>query len=526
MLTLHVSPLSMVLGAAGGVFASLICIVWTLRQVGRSSTRSLLTGAATAQANPVEHKESETRRQRFFTSFRIATSLSVGAILMLTATSLHLIGQTAGFFGGALLLLAASLCFQSAWLRREGGTAIRGKGWWSVSRLGFRNATSRPGRSVLCIALIASAAFIIVAVDSFRHRGETLAPDRKSGSGGFPLLAQSLLPLVHDPNSHEGREELNLATDEAGSPLSSVTFARFRVRPGDDASCLNLYQPGNPKIIAPTPDFISENRFAFQNSLASTGEEKQNPWLLLNREFPDGAVPVIADANSMTYVLHLKLGDDFVLQQGDRPVHLRLVAALADSVFQSELVMAEKNFLRVFPEQEGYRFFLIDTQSPEQSPAIAAALEDRLADFGFDVQPTGERLANFHRVENTYLSTFQMLGALGLLLGTLGMAAVLLRNVLERRRELALLRAVGYNSSHFTLMVVAENALLLFCGLITGTVTALLAIAPVFFSQHAQLPSLSLGLLLLAVLTSGLTASILATWAALRSPLLPALRTE
>jgi hypothetical protein len=54
----------------------------------------------------------------------------------------------------------------------------------------------------------------------------------------------------------------------------------------------------------------------------------------------------------------------------------------------------------------------------------------------------------------------------------------------------------------------------------------LLAIAPVFFSQHAQLPSLSLGLLLLAVLTSGLTASILATWAALRSPLLPALRTE
>jgi len=305
-----------------------------------------------------------------------------------------------------------------------------------------------------------------------------------------------------------------------------VTFARFRVRPGDDASCLNLYQPGNPKIIAPTPDFISGNRFAFQNSLASTSEEKQNPWLLLNHEFPDGAVPVIADANSMTYVLHLKLGDDFVLQQGDRPVRLRLVAALADSIFQSELVMAEKNFLRVFPEQEGYRFFLVDTQSPEQSPAIAAALEDRLADFGFDVQPTGERLANFHRVENTYLSTFQMLGALGLLLGTLGMAAVLLRNVLERQRELALLRAVGYNSSHFTLMVVAENALLLFCGLITGTVTALLAIAPVFFSQHAQLPSLSLGLLLLAVLISGLTASILATWAALRSPLLPALRAE
>jgi ABC-type antimicrobial peptide transport system permease subunit len=191
--------------------------------------------------------------------------------------------------------------------------------------------------------------------------------------------------------------------------------------------------------------------------------------------------------------------------------------------------MSEQNFLRQFPEQEGYRFFLIDTsQSPSagQPGTIATALEERLGDYGFDAQSTGERLAGFHRVENTYLSTFQMLGGLGLLLGTLGMAAILLRNVLERRRELALLRAVGYNSGHFTLMVVAENALLLFGGLLTGTICALLAIAPVFFSQHARLSGISLGLLLLAVLISGLTASIVATWSALRSPLIPALRAE
>jgi len=36
---------------------------------------------------------------------------------------------------------------------------------------------------------------------------------------------------------------------------------------------------------------------------------------------------------------------------------------------------------------------------------------------------TPEKLAAFHRVENTYLSTFQALGGLGLLLGTLGLGA-------------------------------------------------------------------------------------------------------
>ena len=533
MLRLHVSQLSLGLGAAGGIIAALVCVVWTLRGLGKESTRTLLSGIR-GNADSVKRGDgmrgirarlSQTLNLKFSSS-RIGTVLVILALGLLIAAALQLVNQVAGFFGGGTLVLAAALCYQSAWLRRASAKPIAGTGWWSVTRLGFRNATSRPGRSVLCIALIASAAFIIVAVDSFRHRGGPQPTDRKSGSGGFPLLAESLLPVVHDPNTSEGREALNLNENDEKSPLSGLTFARFRVRPGDDASCLNLYQPRNPKIIAPTDDFVRSNRFAFQDSLATTKEEKDNPWLLLNHEFPDGAVPVIADANSLTYVLHRKLGDDLYLDTGNGPVHLRLVGSLADSILQSELLMGEANFIRLFPNQQGYRFFLIDTPAPEQSNAIATRLEDRLSDFGFDVQATSDRLAGFHRVENTYLSTFQILGGLGLVLGTLGMAAVLLRNVLERRRELALLRVVGYNSSHFAQMVIAENALLLCCGLITGTVCALLAIVPVFFTRHAQLPSVALGLLLLGVLISGLTASVVATWAALRSPLLPALRAE
>ena len=557
MLRLHLAPVSLLLGAAGGVVAALVCVVWTLKGLGRRSTRSLLSGTASLEgttaklagtmanlsgmtANDSKSEISDLRSQisnfrSQFSALKIGTVLAVLGLGLLLAAAFHLMNQVAGFFGGGTLLLAALLCFQSAALRRGGGRLLGGSGWWSVTRLGLRNATSRPGRSVLCIALIASAAFIIVAVDSFRHRDSGLdlagrpervaSLDRKSGNGGFPLLAESLLPLVHDPNTRAGQDALNLTTDDAQSPLRSVKLARFRVRPGDDASCLNLYQPRNPKIIAPAANFLGDNRFVFQDSLAATTEEKANPWLLLNRQFPDGAVPVIADANSLTYVLHLKLGGDLSLDTAAGPVRLRVVASLADSVFQSELLMGEANFIRLFPEQEGYRFFLIEAPA-EQSSAVAAALEERLSDFGFDVQATSERLASFHRVENTYISTFQMLGGLGLVLGTLGLAAVLLRNVFERRRELALLRVVGYNSSHFALMVIAENALLLGCGLLTGTVCALLAIAPVFFSRHAQLPGAGLGLLLVGVLVSGLTASVAATWAALRSPLLPALRAE
>jgi ABC-type antimicrobial peptide transport system permease subunit len=239
---------------------------------------------------------------------------------------------------------------------------------------------------------------------------------------------------------------------------------------------------------------------------------------------PQSAIPVIADANSLTYVLHLKVGDETALTASDgTPIKLKIVGALTDSIFQGELLMSEKHFVNYFPDQAGYRVFLAETANPT---ATAAALEDKLSDYGFDAISTDEKLASFHQVENTYLSTFQTLGGLGLLLGTLGLATVLLRNVLERRKELALMRAVGYQSSHLGLMVIAENVLLLGCGLLTGVLCAALAIAPAFIARGGRLSVVSLSVLLFAVLCTGLAASLLAVLAAVRSPLLAALRTE
>jgi ABC-type lipoprotein release transport system permease subunit len=554
-LELHAGPWPFVFGVLGGVAAALLCIVWTLRGLRRASARGLIAGAREWETGAAEAEEGGGAGRRTGRVFRPLRALSsilpaslssrrlivpsvafVAGVALVAAAAAGALGQAAGFFGGGALLLVSLLGFQSAWLRGRGRGTISGGGWRAVSRLGMRNATYRPGRSVLCITLIAAAAFIIVAVDAFRRDDSAGARERHSGGGGYALLAETLLPVVHDPNTPEGRDALNLGTDGGGTAagenvadaLEGVGLARFRLRPGDDASCLNLYRPSRPRILAPTDAFRREGRFGFGDSLASEGEAGANPWLLLEREFDDGAVPFIADANSAAYVLHVGLGEDFVLERGGgaAPLRLRLVATLSDSIFQGELLVSEQNFLRHFPEQEGYRFFLLDVPDVAAAPRVAAALEERLSDFGFDATSTSERLAGFHRVENTYLSTFQMLGGLGLALGTLGLAAVLLRNVLERRRELALLRAVGYNRAHFGLMIVAENTLLLACGLLTGALCALPAIAPVVAARGGRLPFASLGVLLAAVVVSGLAASLVATAAALRAPLLASLREE
>ncbi len=522
-LQLHLSALSLIYGSMGGIVAALGCIAWTIRAVASYSPRSLLTGSIQEAGKKASDKKSSAH---LFTSSPLyAFIFGLLGIALVAAASLKLISQAAGFFGGGVSLLVALLFYESSRIRKRAGVIISGSGLWPVSRLGFRNVTYRPGRSILCIALIASATFIIVAVDAFRRDASAISLDKKSGTGGFALLGESLLPLISNPNTEEGKESLNLLSD-VNADIREAVFYRFRLKPGEDASCLNLYQPRDPRILAPTADFTASGRFTFQSSLALTDDEKANPWLLLDRSETDGAIPVIADANSLTYVLHLSVGDEFTLSRGvGSQAKLRIVAALADSIFQGEMLMSEKNFIRLFPATEGYRFFLIDSPR-EKIASVAARLEDQLSDYGLDLVSTVDRLESYHRVENTYLSTFQTLGGLGLLLGTLGLATVLLRNVLERRREMALLQAVGYNSRHFTVMVVAENLLMLISGLLMGGVCAMVAIAPAIFSRGGAFSFVSLIGLLVAVLILGLASSIVAVRAAARAPLLASLRSE
>ena len=532
-LTLHVSATSLLAGAVGGTVAALACIWWTLRTLSRVTERSLLAGQINmepppprvgfalrqAQGVPSLSRDGSSRIHAL-TPGRGAIACLAASLLLLLAGRAGIIGSAGAFFGAGALLLTSCLCAAAFWLRRPPRSLVAGRGWLPISRLGLRNASYRPGRSVLSMAVVASATFILISVDAFRQDATVASADPHSGTGGYALLVDTVLPIVRDPNSADGKELFGL------SAMKDVTVAPFRVLPGDDTSCLNLYEPRQPRILGVRQDFIAEGRFRFQSSLDRNDDERANPWLLLNREQKDEAIPVIADANSMTYVLHRSLGDDIVMNHRGRLITLRLVAALKDSVLQRELLMSEANFLKLFPEEEGYQFLLVSAPS-DRAHQVAATIEDRLSDFGADATPAAERLAEFHKVENTYLSTFQTLGGLGLLLGTIGLAAVLLRNVLERRRELALLSAIGYGRIRLLVIVIAESALLLTSGLIVGTVSALVAVAPAAAEHSGRLPtSAGAWLLLFAVFGTGIVASLVATRAAIQSRLLDALRAE
>lgn len=516
-LWLHVGPTSLVVGAVSGLTLAAVAVWWSARALRRASPHVLLFGWRALRTEPEPHVRRAANR------LATISLTAVVALLILAATPRAISPVIAFFLGGAVLLLGV-LSLLCAQLVRQAPAPERRASHLSLWRLAWRGASLQWVRSLLTAGLLAGASFMIVAVAANRRDLSRLDTSRKdSGAGGFSLVARSDLPVYHDLNTQEGRDQLGFSA-ESSAALAGCRVIPFRLSDGDDASCLNIERPQAPRILGVTDEMIRRGGFGFSAVKSGTGSADR--WELLSGEPGDGIVPAFGDANSVQWILHSGLGQEItVTDRNGRPLRLRFVGLLSGSIFASEILVSERNFVRHFGTDSGYRYFLIETPVGKEQEVVTA-LRKSLGDLGFDTARTADTLATFARVQNCYLGTFQTLGGLGLLLGTFGIVTVLLRNVLERRSELALMLSLGFRHSRLIGMVLLENGLLLLIGLGVGTVAALVAVAPQLAASHSDVQWGPLGVTLLSTLVLGLVSCTIAARAAVRGDLLSALRSE
>jgi putative ABC transport system permease protein len=342
-------------------------------------------------------------------------------------------------------------------------------GRWSLAR---RSLTLHPGRTTATLGLVATTAFMVTAVESFRLDPAVRADRVSAGTGGYTLWAEAAVPLAEDPSSVDYLARKGL------DPAHSITAVR--VHAGDDASCLNLNRAQAPRVLGvPTAELHERGAFAFTPA-GTPG------WTSLTESRGDGAIPAIADMNTLQWALGIGVGDELTVTEAHgRSVTFHIVGALQRSVLQGALLVDEASFRELYPADDGYGLLLVD--GPDDARELATALQDH----GLDVTTTVDRLGAFHAVENIYLSMFQLLAALALLLGTAGLGIGLLRSVIERRGELAMLHAVGFTRGAVRGLVLREYALVLAAGLAVGLAAATLCTVPHHLAGGQPLPWLT-----------------------------------
>jgi hypothetical protein len=504
----HAKPLTLVSGALVAIVISVIAIWLTLRRQVSRPARELLAGAARWQFITAKSVS------RGRVGLAVAVIAVTGALILLATVGGGDSEAVAGaFFGAGALLLTAGLTLSGVLLKMVAGR-------WktpmaSLWGLGLRNSTRRSGRSLAVVALLACGIFLVIAVEAFRHDPLAHAEERSSGTGGFTLFGESSMGILHDLNTESGRDSLILDNDT----LDGVEVLQLRVRDGDDASCFNLNRAQTPRLLGVRPD-RPHDRGSFSFAAADAA------WTLLNEREDDTVVPAIGAYPTITWALGKSVGDEIEYSdEKGRKFRVRLVAMLKNSILQGSLLIAEDRFVERFPSEEGYRALLIDTPA-DRVDAVADHLSARLTDFGLGLTTTRQRLAAFSEVENTYLSIFQILGGLGLVLGSVGVGLVVLRNMLERRNELAMLRAVGFNRPRLRRMVFYEHSGLMLGGLACGVIAALIAAGPALRTPGAGVPYASLALTVAGIAVSGIVWIWIATTLALAGGTLEALRNE
>ncbi|MEQ1839957.1 MAG: FtsX-like permease family protein, partial [Verrucomicrobiales bacterium] len=514
--TYSLRPRTLLISFVITILVALIVVWFSSRKVTAIHPSALISGGDDLSNGVVGRR----RRDVIVLGFGL-----VGAVGCLFAPKVEgTMAEQGLFFGAGFLITVAGVAFCSILIRRflRPSTVLK-----SLGALGRQHTVRRRGRSLAVIGLMAAGVFMVTAINSFRLDGTRGAERRGAGTGGFAYVGESTLPVYDDLNGEAGRKKFGLDGFK-----EKFTMLPFRVSNGDDASCLNLNRAQRPRLMAVnTGEIAAINPFTFTGTLTEvrTGE---SPWRSLTTEHPalDNGTPVIAgiiDQNTAIYALQKAIGDTVIYETVSGQSFAVLICGfLETSILQGSLLIDEANFIRFFPDAGGYRFFLMDGKGDETLEPVAAHLTRMFGDLGLEMRPASARLNEFNAVQNTYLSIFSTLGGLGILLGTLGLAIIVGRNVMERRGQLGVMQAMGFTRQKLAGMVLSEHWFLHLSGVLIGLGAALLAVLPELTKGSSSLPWGLLAGINGAILFGGLLFCWGAARAVLRGNLMDAIRRE
>ena len=436
------------------------------------------------------HKD---RAYKFHSSRINIILLTVASAFAVVVTSLSLIMQNPSialsFSGGTLLFITLVLFLRQYYIRRGSGFSEGINGLYGLSR---RFYSFYPSQSVTPVIFIAAGIFAIIITSSNRQGLTDRMLLNTGGTGGYLFWSESAIPVKENLNSKQGKDEFGLNDTD----LSGLEFLQCLRLAGDDASCLNLNHIKAPPVLGLDPSsLISRGSFSFVSTIDA--DDNKNPWSLLNENINDNIIYGIADQTVIKWGLKISVGDTLIFRsENGKPLKIVVCAGLESSVFQGHLIVSEKNFRNYFPSVPGSSVFLIDGDQ-DNADQLKDLLSSRFSNYGLSVEKAAGKLASFFVVTNTYLNVFTILGILGLILGVAGLGFMLIRNYDQRKKEFALMMATGYSSSQLKRYILVDQVIILVWGIITGTVSALVATLPSLQSSG----DISLNLLIIMIVS-------------------------
>jgi len=506
-LTVHITTKSIIIGICVGLVISFLTLLRVVKKQNKLAVVSVFS-------------ESDTDKK--YMKLKVKTLAFALSILVLIAFFYGILSSgfnpTFALLLGGLFLVNAILWF-NVFLKQ---ILERTYSNLSTTVLALKSMASAKIKSVVVITMLALGIFSVLITGANRKTFSGSDSNNSSGIGGFTYWAETTLPVLYNLNTRLGKEKLGI-DDE--SIFDTALFLPMHKLQGDDASCLNLNQVQQPSILGLDANVLNQQRaFSFAKLLPEVSPD--NPWLFLTQPLNKNVYPVYLDQTVIQWGLMKKVGDTLqILSEKGDSISLVIAGGLNASVFQGHMLMDQSVFKYLFPENGGANVFLINSHT-KQNVNFEELMNYYLSDFGISLQKTNSRLAQFNSVTNTYLNVFMLLGSLAMIIGTFGLGLVIIRSLMDRKKEFAVLQAIGWKRKMITSLVLKEYIIVLFTGLVFGCMSALIGMIPSFLSEAFDVPWIFIVLTLLAITINGLVWIVLPTIWSFRRSILDALKSE
>jgi len=224
------------------------------------------------------------------------------------------------------------------------------------------------------------------------------------------------------------------------------------------------------------------------------------------------------------------------LDQMSEPRRLQVIGVLAEDATRAGGVVqvGRTTLAKIAGQPVAPGAYYITVRPGGDVRAVQQELERAFVGNGLDATVMAEEFAVGQNITRGVLGLFQGFMALGLLVGIAALGVITSRSVVERRQQIGVLRAIGFQPRMVALSLVLEASFIALTGLLIGASTGILlgdSIVRSFFKEltpqtQFPVPWLQIGLILLVAYGFSLLTTILPAYQASRIYPAEALRYE
>ncbi|MDP9362704.1 MAG: FtsX-like permease family protein, partial [Chloroflexota bacterium] len=168
----------------------------------------------------------------------------------------------------------------------------------------------------------------------------------------------------------------------------------------------------------------------------------------------------------------------------------------------------------IYPEA-AFTSYYVRVADPDRADAIAKQVEAALLRNGVQAVSILDELEEQQEQSTAFLYIIQGFMGLGLLVGIAAVGVIAFRNVVERRQQIGVLRALGYQRSLISLSFLIETTFVVGIGVLSGTILGLALARNLFTSDDFGGPDATFVVpwtILVAILLVTVVAALLMTW--------------